>query len=375
MAIDSLPSLRTALRASCMFCLMAGVAAVSAHAQAAYFGVPNALAVADTTSNKLRITATHAINNPGASAIAVNSDGSLVYMMLFGPRTVWDVTRGRIISGLTSSTEYAAWAGAFSPTAPRFYVAHPDGNVSVLNTANNQLLLNIPAGARSPRTLAVSPDGTRAYVSAGFYQPSAIVALDLASNTVITKIALDSTSASRWPAPSKILFTPDSAKAYALLPNNPVVVVIDVASSTATYIPLSNAPTDLAISSDGGTVYAAAAASIAVIDTASNSVTGSVPLPANSYAIALTPAGDRLYVGQLDNNVSVIDTATLSVVAAIPVIEPREIAASPDGANIYVLRYFYSIAPTSIVSVISTLTNTVTGMDVGAAPYSLTLAP
>ena len=63
---------------------------------------------------------------------------------------------------------------------------------------------------------------------------------------------------------------------------------------------------------------------VSVIDTASNTVVGTVPLGnVTPRAIAINPAGSRVYVATASstssNSVSVIDTASNTVVGTVPV--------------------------------------------------------
>ena len=54
---------------------------------------------------------------------------------------------------------------AVSPDGTRAYVTNgPSGSVSVINTATNHVTATIDVG-RAPEEVAVSPDGTRAYVT------------------------------------------------------------------------------------------------------------------------------------------------------------------------------------------------------------------
>src|SRR5215218_7496635 len=53
---------------------------------------------------------------------------------------------------------------------------------------------------------------------------------------------------------------------------------------------------------------------VSVIDRATNTVTATIPVGSNPTGVAITPDGTRVYVTNLNsNNVSVIDTATNTV--------------------------------------------------------------
>ena len=71
--------------------------------------------------------------------------------------------------------------------------------------------------------------------------------------------------------------------------------------------------------------------SVSVIDIATNTVVATVPVGSFPYGVAVNPGGSRVYVGnQSSDNVSVIDTATNTVVATVPVGDsPLGVAINP----------------------------------------------
>ena len=78
------------------------------------------------------------------------------------------------------------------------------------------------------------------------------------------------------------------------------------------------------------------------------------------FGVAVTPDGSKVYVTDSSRlgHVSVIDTATNTVIATIPVgIGPRGVAVTPDGSKVYVTNV--QLPNPSVVSVIATATNTV----------------
>jgi YVTN family beta-propeller protein len=85
------------------------------------------------------------------------------------------------------------------------------------------------------------------------------------------------------------------------------------------------------------------------------------------FGVAVTPDGSRVYVTNLNNTVSVIATATNSVVATISVGNgPLGVAFTPDGSKAYVANQF-----DHTVSVIDTATNAVTAtVAVGTSPIA-----
>jgi YVTN family beta-propeller protein len=90
--------------------------------------------------------------------------------------------------------------------------------------------------------------------------------------------------------------------------------------------------------------------------------------------VAVTPDGKHAYITNSgSNNVSVIDTATNTVGATVPVSAPGTVAVTPDGKHAYVTQGFGS-APN--VSVIDTATNTVVDtVAAGNTPLGVAVGP
>jgi len=100
---------------------------------------------------------------------------------------------------------------------------------------------------------------------------------------------------------------------------------------------------------------------VSVIDTATNSVTATIPVGAQPFAVAVPQHGGRAYVGnQGDDTVSVIDTATNIVIATIPVGGiPTGVVVTPDGSKAYV---GVGVVDDSTIAAIDTASNTVTAI-------------
>jgi YVTN family beta-propeller protein len=93
---------------------------------------------------------------------------------------------------------------------------------------------------------------------------------------------------------------------------------------------------------------------VSVIDTATNTVIATIPVGVAPSGVAITPDGSRVYVtNQNAASVSVIDRSTNTVIATVPVdFGPFGIAITNDGTRAYV-------ASRSAIDVIDTSTNTV----------------
>jgi len=115
--------------------------------------------------------------------------------------------------------------------------------------------------------------------------------------------------------------------------------------------------------------------SISVIDTATNTVVGDpIPVGDNPIDVAVSPDGTTVYVSNFDSgNVSVIDASTNMVIATIAVGGgPVGVAVSPDGTTVYVVSN-----NTDSVFVIDTATNMVVGdsIPVGSTPENIVITP
>ncbi len=166
--------------------------------------------------------------------------------------------------------------------------------------------------------------------------------------------------------------------AYITNQGDNTVSVIDTATNTVTAtIPVGSGPLAIAVSPNETKLYVANAygtATTSVIDTASNTVTDTIPIGGTwPYGVAVSPDGTKLYIAKTDSNtVSIIDIATNTVTATVNVDgSPRGIVVSPDGKKLYVTNY-----DSNCVSVIDTATDTVTAtVNVGNYPCGIAVSP
>jgi YVTN family beta-propeller protein len=289
---------------------------------------------------------------------------------------------------------------AVSPDGRKVYITSVGSNtVSVIDTASNTVTATIPVGL-DPVGVAVTPDGSKVYVAN--LGSNTVSVIDTASNTVTATIpgfVFPPIIGGVATSPFGLAVSPDGSKVYVtnfLSPFGGGVSVIDTASNTETAaIPVGgssipgNPPFGVAVTPDGSKVYVADAddpfhnvrfTPVSVIDTASNTVTASIPIGpvpvpqlggSVPFGVAVSPDGRTVYVtSRALNTVSVIDTASNMVTATIPVgLDPVGVAVTSDGSKVYVAN-----AGSSTVSVIATATNTVTAtIPVGTEPQAFGL--
>jgi len=116
---------------------------------------------------------------------------------------------------------------------------------------------------------------------------------------------------------------------------------------------------------------------VSVIDTATNTVVATVPVGIFPSGVAITPNGRRVYVTNIFNSISVIDTATNTVVVTISSGQfPTGIAITPDGTRAYVVDQFADNQGNNTVSVIDTMTNSIVAtIPVGRGPSEIAITP
>jgi YVTN family beta-propeller protein len=154
---------------------------------------------------------------------------------------------------------------------------------------------------------------------------------------------------------SRIILASTALLSFLILFSSPMAVgVAQSASSEATYAYITN----------GGSN------TVSVIDTATNTVIATVSVGDRPQGVAVSPDGTTVYVTNYGGTVSVIDTATNTVASTVNVgTNPNGIAVTSDGAKVYVTNY-----GGNTVSVIDTATNTVIAtVTVGNNPFGISV--
>jgi YVTN family beta-propeller protein len=302
--------LRLAITAFTVSCLLGSVQGFAQNAYITNHTLPGTVSVINTANNK--VIATIPVGD-GTFGVAVSPDGSRVYVTNNDAETVSviDTATNTVIATITGAGN--SIGVAVSPDGRKVYIANTGiQSVSVIDTATNALETNIAIGLRPgnevevfPYSLALTPDGRKLYVgncttpgipACGDAFNGSVTVVNAATNAVITDIII--TGAATQP---DVVMSPDGSKVY-----------------------VTNEVSDR----------------VAVIDTATDTVTGSIPV-AGSTSAAMSPDGRRIYIPNLSNQVAVVNATTNAVIAAIPVGNGRLFGASvtPDGGNVYVANY------------------------------------
>jgi len=287
----------------------------------------------------------------GSSGGFVQTNGPFAYIAGAGGVTVLDTATNLIVTTIPVSP--SPYELAVTPDQRHVYVADLAGNsVSVIATATNTVVATIPVGS-SPNGVAVTPNGNFVYV-ANYASSGTLSVISTATNTVVQTITVG-------PFPFLPKVTPDGSLVYVSNQNN-TISVIDTSTNRVTGTVSIPAPTGLAFTPNGAFAYVGeyfSPGSMAVLGIPGNTLVTTIPLGANTtdpIKVAVNPGGTLAYVANLgSSNVSVIDTASNTVIATVPVgNEPYGIAVATDGSLVYVGNLL-----DSTISVINTSTNTV----------------
>ena len=270
-----------------------------------------------------------------------------------------------------------------------FQITISDNNTPVTVTvrdvpiapAETAVLAVITTGAR-PQAVAISPDGTRAYVAN--WQGNSVTVIDTATGTVIATVAVET-------GPNAVAISPDGTRAYIANFSSNNVAVID--TSTNTVIGSIETPSNasgVAFSPDGTRAYISYGGyytGVSIVDTATNTVITTHSTGGNPKSVAVSPDGTRVYVSNGYGYVSIFDTTTNALITHLTVgnssnITPISVAVSPDGTRAYVTLNTWG---TGMVAVIDTATNTVIDTDpdqpgsqnivVGTGPRGVAFSP
>jgi YVTN family beta-propeller protein len=221
---------------------------------------------------------------------------------------------------------------ALSPDGSRLYVSNEDAaTASVLEPNTGKLIAAVPVGTE-PEGVGVSPDGKLVFVTGE--TSNNITALDAADGKVLFHLAVDK-------RPRDMGFLPDGSRLYVSAEVGGTVSVVDVAKRRRIAVipfPEGSRPMGVRVAPDGKRVYVCTGrhGTVEVIDPATNTIVGSVKVGTRPWGIAITPDGKKLYTANgPSNDVSVVDTDSLKVIATIPAGQsPWGVAVAPPPAPI-----------------------------------------
>jgi YVTN family beta-propeller protein len=201
----------------------------------------------------------------------------------------------------------------------------------------------------------ISPDGTRLYVR---NSDSTISVIDTASNAPVATIP---TSPIGQTLSYGLAISPDGATLYALTDflSFEGILLIDTATDKITgAIPLKGDLAEIAVSPDGLNAYVAGNTNqsfLIVVDLPAGKEIA--PIPAyQPYGVKVSPDGQFLYTGTTNNpSINVFNRATGGFVSSTPVAGTLGLALNADGSTLYATGPSLTVYDTPTQSVIAVI--------------------
>jgi YVTN family beta-propeller protein len=247
-------------------------------------------------------------------------------------------TQGKILKTARATIVACLVAHSTAAVAATAYVGRDcEDEVSIMDTVTG-LEIDSAGPSDLPSDIVVNKAKTRAYV----FENGSISAIDTETNAFIDTVAVPSLF-------GEIAIDPFDNYIYAADWFSDSLFVVSTVGLTYTTTVTVSMAADVVAHPAGGYVYVAQSifnepfttGSVMRIETTGHTPAGTLTLGANVYALAISPAGDRLYAYVLDffsAYISVIDTATF---APIDTIETDDLvyhmAVNPAGDRLYVL--------------------------------------
>lgn len=271
----------------------------------------------------------------------------------------------------------------------------PSGDyIKVVGTESRELVKTIAVGSM-PTGVAVSPDGTKAFVSN--QNSDNVTVININTLEVVTTIAVGAN-------PTDVVVNPGGTRVYVLNTDASTVSVINTASNAviATIPVTASLPSRLAIHPVMNRLYVSGVSQISEINTTTNAqvntytignaltvitgmavdpmfghvyvsdggvaqnkvhilaidfgiaVQGSITTPAGPDGIVISPDGSKAYIAISENDaVAIADLNTRSIITSVAVGQgPEWLALSPDGNYLYAQSNFF----TGDISIVNTVT-------------------
>jgi YVTN family beta-propeller protein len=294
-------------------------AAASRKAYIGLFG-DGAIGVLDTMDK--RILKTIPVSAP--DGLVISPDGKKVFVSSADTASV-KVLDTRTDSLVASIDVGAKPAGLTITPDGHWLVASVGGadEAVLIDAGSNEIVRHVPVG--QAHSSCVTPDGRYAYVGSQVSTAPAVVKVDLEQDTPPTTFPVDKSPRALACETEAIYFTVVGLDAVERL--DPATGKLD------TPITSGGSPHDVRAAQAGETelVVSQTAGDLEFIDVASASVIANVPTGKLAHWITLSPDHSVAYVtNEGDNNVSVVNLASRSVVDTIEVGQaPRKMAIQP----------------------------------------------
>jgi YVTN family beta-propeller protein len=223
---------------------------------------------------------------------------------------VFDVAQNKLLRVIPGGSDPENFD--VSKDGKQIYISNEDiSAMSIVEIASGKIVKSIKTGAQ-PEGVKTSPDGKRVFVTSE--EESSIAVIDPVAGVAISTFKVGH-------RPRSVAFTSDGSIAYINAENDGGVVKVDaINGKVLKAIPLGKPgvikPMSVLLSSDDKTLYVSTGRGhqLFLVDTTTDTPTGSVTVGARPWGIALSPDGKTLYTANgPSNDVSIVDLATRTV--------------------------------------------------------------
>jgi len=249
--------------------------------------------------------------------------------------TRWIAIAAALLLGVAA---WVFWTPGAPPVGARVFVSnYRSDTVSVVDVALAREIATLPVG-QAPMGLALRAGDA----------PLLAVANSTASHvTLIDPLALEVRGAVPvGKGPEFVAFSPDGATLYATSHYDRTLTIVDVAQRRAVGDPIAfdRRPGEVVVAPDGGRVYVLLRdpnGAVVAIDAATRQVVGTVPVGKSPTGIGVSADGRRVFAASFDDStISVVDTATLAVVATLDAPTGLGLLVHPRKPLLYSLASF-----------------------------------
>jgi YVTN family beta-propeller protein len=260
-----------------------------------------------------------------------------------------------------------------------------------LDLASGEALSSVSTpGSREVTAVAISPDARTAYVLSTAFDRLTPVNLTTSPVSPGTPVSLEGSPPPSNPrTPRAIAITPNGRKAYVSDPANDQVLAVNLSGATPTIeaaIDVGMEPDGIAVAPDGTTAYVADAGSgkLTPIDVETNAPESAIDgVGTHPMQIAITPNGDTAYVtdnGSEDVYPIALPAGTVgSPIALGGGVRPLGIAITPDASEAYTANYGPASAATGSGDTVTPIDlsddKAQAPLTVGGGPSAIAVAP
>jgi hypothetical protein len=244
-------------------------------------------------------------------ALSITPDGSFIFDG--SSTTTHKITTssnfGLLLSGVPEAVD-----STVKPDGTKWYSIDQDNlNLNITDTSTNANTAVAIDGF--PANIAVSPNGTRVYISGTGTTADSVTVFNTGSNTIVTTVAvLDGSFALTY-----LNVSADNSKVYIVNTADSILNILTTASNTisGTTIPISFDPQGLCLNLSGSKLYSLGGSTqdITVIDTSTDTVTNTVATGHNLSEAVLSQDGSTLYISAGDR-ILTFDTASETVTSS-----------------------------------------------------------